>query len=335
MSSRIAVQYLIPIFLFTTLFTSAQADNSTHNGEGTFYGYDGGGNCSYVDPPDDILTAAMNATDYDNSAACGGVIVVTNENTGLSVTVRIDDQCPECAPGDVDLSQDAFAEISELVAGRIPIHWHYIANPIAGNMKLYFKEGSSQWWTAVQVRDHLYPIKSLGYRISGSGADYTTLPRKPFNYFLAESGFGIGPYDFKITDFWDQSVEVAGISLQLTTEIDTGTQFPAYNDGGNDNGGDDGSPDDNGGDTGTEQPAQTTLSIVSSWDGGYCANMTITNPNDSPLTWTIEQDIGVTITNLWNAEWSQTGTILTASGSSWNATLTGGASTEFGFCGNE
>jgi expansin (peptidoglycan-binding protein) len=85
----------------------------------------------------------MNATDYDGSAACGGLIVVTNDDTGLSVTVRIDDQCPECAKGDVDLDQNAFAQIAEIEKGRIPISWHYIANDQAGNMKLYFKEGST------------------------------------------------------------------------------------------------------------------------------------------------------------------------------------------------
>lgn len=332
--------------LATVLAVSAGpglADSSTHTGEGTFYGYGGGGNCSFPKPAD-ILTAAMNATDYDGSAACGSVIVVTNENTGLSVTVRVDDQCPECAPGDVDLDQDAFAQISDISAGRIPISWHYVANDQAGNIKLYFKEGSSQWWTGVQVRDHLYPISKLEYRVNGD-TNYIEVPREPYNYFVASSGFGVGPYDFRITDFWGQTVEVGGIELVLTTEIETGTQFPAY-DGSSDgstggdtgdgsSGGDTGGDSSSGGDsTGTLEDPITSLTTISSWDTGHCSTVTVTNPNDEPLTWTIDLDVGVVISSLWNAEWSQSGTVLSASGVSWNAILGAGASTEFGFCGN-
>ena len=318
------------ILLLCVFAVNCQADSSTHTGEGTFYGYGGGGNCSFP-KPDYILTAAMNATDYNGSAACGGVIVVTNPNTGLSVTVRIDDQCPECAPGDVDLDQNAFAQIADISAGRIPISWHYVANDQAGNIKLYFKEGSSQWWTGIQVRDHLYPISKLEYRISGSGNAYVTVPREPYNYFVASSGFGVGPYDFRITDFWGQTVEVGGISLALTTEIDTGTQFPVY---GSTTGGGTGSGSSGSSNTGsgTGAAAGTSVDTISSWNTGYCANVTVTNPNSTELTWTVSLDIGATVTNLWNAVWTQSGTTITASGVSWNATLQAGQSTQFGFC---
>ncbi len=328
-----------------TYASIAHADSSTHMGEGTFYGYGGGGNCSFPNP-ENMLTAAMNATDYAGSAACGGVIVVTNEDTGLSVTVRVDDQCPECAEGDVDLDQAAFEEIADIVTGRIPINWHYIANNQAGNLKLFFKEGSSQWWTAVQIRDHLYPVSSVEYRITGSGSDYISLPRKTYNYFVATSGFGVGPYDFRITDFWGQTVEVGGISLVLTTEVDTGVQFPVYvegNDNSSDGDGSGGSGSDSGDsgtDTGSDDsagdpttvPANSTVSVTSSWNSGYCANVTVSNANDTSLTWEVILDVDGTVTNLWNAESSQTDTVLTASGVSWNATLNAGASTEFGFC---
>ncbi|SHO59042.1 expansin EXLX1 family cellulose-binding protein [Vibrio quintilis] len=224
---NMALRKIIPalIFIPATLFGQvALADTSEHYGEGTFYGYGGGGNCSF--PKDDsILTVAMNAVDYDGSAACGAVIEVTSENTGASVIVRVDDQCPECKKGDLDLDQKAFAKIDSIPEGRIPVKWHYIANNQAGDMKLYFKEGSSQWWTAVQVRDHMYPITKVEYRRSGDN-QYINLPRKPYNYFLAERGFGVGPYDFRITDFYGQVVEVSNIPFKVTTEIDTGVQFP-------------------------------------------------------------------------------------------------------------
>lgn len=319
--------YLTTVLFLLPFAPLTLADNSIHYGEGTFYGYGGGGNCSFP-VPSQILTAAMNATDYNGSAACGGVIVVTNNDTGLSVKVRIDDQCPECAKGDVDLDQDAFAQIAELATGRIPISWHYVANDQAGSIKLYFKEGSSQWWTAVQVRDHLYPVSRLEYRVTGSGNGYVNVPRTSYNYFVAAAGFGVGPYDFRITDVWGQTVEAGGISLAVTTEIDTGMQFLLHDVDGQ--GGDDSGGDDTGGDAAS--PAETSLATISSWNSGYCATVTVTNPNRSPLTWSVSLDASGTVTNLWNARWSQAGTVLTASGVSWNATLGAGAFTEFGFC---
>ena len=129
------------LVLFSGLSAAALA--AEHSGEGTFYGYGGGGNCSFP-KPNSVDTAAMNAADYANSQACGSVIEVTNEDTGRSVVVRIDDQCPECAPGDVDLSETAFIKIAERKAGRIPIRWHYLPNTYGGSVKLYFKEGSTQ-----------------------------------------------------------------------------------------------------------------------------------------------------------------------------------------------
>jgi hypothetical protein len=274
----------------------------------------------------------MNASDYNGSSACGGVIVVTNEDTGLSVTVRIDDQCPECAPGDVDLDQDAFAQIADIATGRIPIRWRYRANDQAGSIKLVFKEGSSQWWTGVQVRDHLYPISRLEYRVTGSGNGYQEVSRQPYNYFVDASGFGVGPYDFKITDFWGQSVEVSGVALTLGSEINTGRQFPVHEgDGGEDSAGDNNSGE---GDEGSQplNEAETALSLISSWGSGYCANVSVSNPNGVPLNWVVALDVGGMVTSLWNAEWSQSGSILMASGESWNEILTAGGATEFGFC---
>ncbi|MEJ2621382.1 MAG: expansin EXLX1 family cellulose-binding protein [Candidatus Thiodiazotropha sp.] len=317
--------------LLTVGASLSLADGSEHRGEATFYGYGGGGNCSFP-LPTGILTAAMNASDYDNSSACGGVIVVTNEDTGLSVTVRIDDQCPECAPGDVDLDQDAFAQIADIATGRIPIRWHYLANDQAGSVKLVFKEGSSQWWTGVQVRDHLYPISRLEYRQTGSGDGYQQVSRQPYNYFVEASGFGAGPYDFKITDFWGQSIEVSGVALTLGSEINTGHQFPVHaSDGGEDSAEDNNSEEEDEDGQSLNQ-AETTLSLINSWESGYCANVSVSNPNSGPLNWAVTLDVGGTVSSVWNAEWSQNGSTLMASGASWNATLAAGGTTDFGFC---
>ncbi|TXD86119.1 lipoprotein A-like protein [Mitsuaria sp. TWR114] len=205
MTSRLAAQrraflsLLVGGLLAGLQLTAAAQGNyqQTHTGQGTFYGYGGGGNCS-LPKPTDILTAAMNTADYNTAQACGACIEVTNLNTQQKVVARVDDRCPECAPGDVDLSQEAFAKISPIEAGRIPISWRYVSCN-ARSAKLFFKEGSSQWWAGVQVRDHAGPVASLEYRPSSGGA-FTTLGREMYNYFIAPSGMGPGPYDIRITE---------------------------------------------------------------------------------------------------------------------------------------
>ena len=87
----------------------------TYTGEGTFYGATGEGNCLY-DATSDRMIAAMNHTDYENSQACGAYVAVTGP-TGTTITVKIVDQCPECKPGDIDLSAEAFAKLGGPVRG--------------------------------------------------------------------------------------------------------------------------------------------------------------------------------------------------------------------------
>lgn len=323
-----------------------------HQGKATFYGYGGGGHCSL--PVPDMLTAAMNHTDYAGSQACGACAEVTNANTGQSVVVRIDDECPECAPGDIDLSEPAFVQIGPREAGILPITWRYVACSYP-SIKLYFKEGSSQWWTAVQVREHRYPIKSLAYRASGSGANFTTLPREPYNYFLAASGMGPGPYDIRIVDANDQVVTASSVAFAATTPIDIGQQFPAVGTpppppeacaDGADNDGDGlvdypadpgcSSLEDSDETTTTPPPPppQVTQTPNSDWGTGYCKNVRVTNPGTQPMTWQVQFAIEGTVYTTWNVTLTQSGSTVTASGVSWNATIAGGQYAEFGYCAN-
>jgi expansin (peptidoglycan-binding protein) len=279
---------------------------STHTGKGTYYGYGGGGNCSFPMPASTVLTAAMNAADYNASQACGAYIEVTNLNTMQTVVVRIDDQCPGCGVGDVDLAEQAFAKISPLGAGVIPIRWKYVDGPTTP-AKVYFKEGSSEWWAGVQVREHRNPVASVAYRRTGSGSSYAGMARESYNYFIAPSGMGTGPYDLQITDVFGNVLNVGSVPLQVTTEISTAQQFPQVLAMGATGGGSSGTPP-------TTTAATTSLSPINDW------NVTLT--------------IAGTVTSSWNANLAQSGSQLSATGVDWNKTLAAGATTQFGFCAN-
>ena len=193
-----------------------------HLGEGTYYDATGAGNCSFDPSPEDLMVAALNQTDYANAALCGAYIEV--EGPKGIVTVRIVDRCPECASGDVDMSPEAFALIADLVAGRVPIRWRIVSPEMQGPIVYRFKEGSNQWWTAVQIRNHRNPVAKVEYRLSNG--EFKAVPRTNYNYFVDASGLGPGPYTFRVTDMYGNVLQDAGIPHIEGGEVSGGGQFP-------------------------------------------------------------------------------------------------------------
>jgi expansin (peptidoglycan-binding protein) len=197
--------------------------NPVHPGIATYYDATGDGACMFGPSPGDLMVAAMNAEEYDTAAACGSYVFVAGP--GGSVMVRIVDLCPECLAGHLDLSREAFARIADLPQGRVPIAWQVVSPALNGPIAYHFKDGSNQWWTAVQVRNHRNPVARLEVSIGGAWVD---VPRTSYNYFVQTNpGMGPGPYSFRVTDIYGNSLIDSGIP-----HIENGTvsgigQFPA------------------------------------------------------------------------------------------------------------
>jgi expansin len=187
-------------------------------GEATFYNASGEGNCSFDASPNDLLVAAMNGVDYNIAAWCGGCVEVSGPNG--RVVVRVVDQCPGCKHGDLDLSREAFAMIAPLSAGRVPITWHEVACNVTGPIAYHFKDGSSAFWTALQVRNHRYPVASL--EVNGR-----FVSRVSYNYFVAPDGLGPGPYAVRVTDTRAHVLEDADIALGDKVTRTGAAQFPS------------------------------------------------------------------------------------------------------------
>jgi expansin (peptidoglycan-binding protein) len=197
-------------------------DGAMHMGEGTYYAADGSGNCSFDAAPDDPLVAAMNDADYADAAACGACVEVTGPDA--TIVVRIVDRCPECPAGDIDFSEAAFAMIAEPELGRVPIAWHYTSCPVSGPLVYRFKEGSSQYWTAVQVRNHRNAIAT--FEVGDGMGGWKAVTRLDYNYFVDDGGMGPGPYDFRVTDVEGNVVEDHAVPLIEAGEAPGAGQFP-------------------------------------------------------------------------------------------------------------
>jgi len=159
-------------------------------GIATFYDADGSGNCSFEKSPDDLDVVALAMPEYADSAACGACLQVTGPKG--NVTVRVTDSCPSCEGSGVslDLSAQAFAKIAEPKEGRVKVSYRLVSCPISGNLAYHFKDGSSKYWTAIQIRNHRVPIKSVEYRKDGA---WVAMKREDYNYFVEASGVGDQP----------------------------------------------------------------------------------------------------------------------------------------------
>ncbi|MEM6293461.1 MAG: expansin EXLX1 family cellulose-binding protein [Myxococcota bacterium] len=197
------------------------ADAATFVGEGTYYDFaDGSGACGFPPTPDDLMVGAMNMVDFAGSAACGACARVDGPNG--SVDVRIVDLCPECAPGDIDLSPQAFERIAPLEDGRVEIQWRYIPCDVEGAVVYHFKDGSNPWWTAVQIRNARHAVETLEVELDGA---WVNVPRFDYNYFVREAGMGEGPFSFRVTDVTGEVLVDEGIPLLDDADAQGGAQF--------------------------------------------------------------------------------------------------------------
>ncbi|MBR4627635.1 MAG: hypothetical protein IKO47_08060 [Ruminococcus sp.] len=199
---------------------------TVHTGDGTFYGggYEGG--CAMLDPVSrDYWIVAMNLADYNEGQLAGAYIEVTGELGTINMLVT--DLLPEGKKGDLDLYTDAFPLIAPVEKGRVPVSWHIIPLDSAADAPVCYKykEGTTEFWCEIQVRNHRYPITRLEYL--DKNGEWVELPRHRYNYFESNK-MGAGPFTFRITDIYGQQIIDRDIPLSYDdTEIIQGhVQFP-------------------------------------------------------------------------------------------------------------
>ncbi|WP_258023642.1 expansin EXLX1 family cellulose-binding protein [Streptomyces bambusae] len=197
---------------------------TTYKGVATAYAAgDGNGACLFG-PSDDLMIAAMNTTDYESSRACGAYVRV-RAASGASITVRITNECPlPCAPGQLDLSEQAFAKLADPELGRIPITWSLLSPHTSGTLSIRYKTGSSPHWCGIQVIDHRNPVARLEVRTTKG---WQRLPRTDYNYFLSADGSGCGS-TMRITDIYGEQLTVDGTALLPNVAQPTRVQFAPH-----------------------------------------------------------------------------------------------------------
>jgi expansin (peptidoglycan-binding protein) len=193
-----------------------------HYGEATYYSATGTGACMLDSLRGDMMIGAINASDYAGSQMCGASVVVSGPKG--TITISIVDLCPDCPAGDIDLSQQAFERIADPSVGRVPISWYVTESSVIGPIVYHFMEESSQYWTAVQIRNIRYPVNSVEYLTSRGAWEH--IGRTNYNYFVAPAGLGKGPYAFRVTDIYGHSLVDSAIALLPGRDVSGHAQFP-------------------------------------------------------------------------------------------------------------
>lgn len=114
--------------------TTSSAPSNTGGSGDTFSGdatyYDVGLGACGVTNTDSELIAALNVEQFNQfgsmsngNPVCGKT--ATLHYQGKSVTVTIQDKCPGCAYGSLDLSPAAFTQLADKSLGRIQITWSF------------------------------------------------------------------------------------------------------------------------------------------------------------------------------------------------------------------
>jgi expansin len=209
--------------------SSAQTWCDWKSGYATYTGSGYSGGAALLDPIDpDMEITALNPADYNYSginAALAGVYLEVEGPLGTTV-VYVTDLYPEGDPGALDLCPTSFDKIGDMSAGKIDIRWRGVKAPISGNVSYRIKEGSSQYWAAIQVRNHTYPVLKMEY---AEGGEWIYMEKMPYNHFMATD---MGPeiLEIRLTDIRGEMVTDTIPPLPDGTEdafiVQGNVQFP-------------------------------------------------------------------------------------------------------------
>ncbi len=191
----------------------------TYEGVATFYDTDGTGACLY-DASGDVMTAAMNSTDYETAKACGAYVRVRAAD-GTSITVRITNECPGLRAGPDRPQRTGLRQARRPGARPDPDHLDAGEPHSVGAMSIRYKTGSSPYWCGIQVIGHRNPVARLEVQVGGG---WRQLARTEYNYFLSEDGTGCGGA-IRVTDIFGERLTVDGIAIRPGAVQPTRVQF--------------------------------------------------------------------------------------------------------------
>jgi len=211
-----SLEKVLALFGAVLSLAQGQIDTTrTYTGEATCYAEAGTfvrGNCSFDPQEVPQFYAAINGAQYNNAEWCGAWVEVTGP--GGTAQVKIVDQCPECAFGDLDFNEEAFVQITGSTNGcdgRYDISWKWISSPQQDPLRFY-SEGSNSFFLKLQVGNPVNPVSKMEIFVDGS---YRTMGRTQDNHYLYNGAYSSDDFSIRLTDIFGEMIETDGLDLAL------------------------------------------------------------------------------------------------------------------------
>ena len=163
-----------------------------------------------------------------DGSLCDACALVTTR-LGKSVLVRLVTYGVSKAPGDLDLSPEAYKVIYERDPMGTPdlprpMSWQLARCPDKGNMYLEYQTGSNPYWTSFWVRNARLPIKSVESKKAKETA-FGKMNREPHGPFTDPDGVGAGSFELRITSTDGQTVTATLGAPTPGAIVEAGVQF--------------------------------------------------------------------------------------------------------------
>lgn len=205
----------------TAAAPAAPTPAAVRQGEAVFYDSHGRGSCSLTfQGNDDVISAPRSV--YNQIQGCGQCLEITGAS-GTAVA-RVVDQCFDCPQDRLVLNKPTFDKVVGPNAVKTPVSWKVVPCAVTGNLAFLIKKTSSQYWTAIQVRNHRVALKSAAIKRSDS-SDWQEMTRSNDNYFVAAKGVGTGSFALRVTAVDGQTIEQTFREWKDGTTVEGKDQF--------------------------------------------------------------------------------------------------------------
>lgn len=197
-----------------------------HNGEGTAYSdavKDATGfACARREIPEKAqrMFAAINSDQWNDGENCGKCVQVWCVDSFCAKrfeprTLMIVDKCPECSPGDLDLSFPAYKEITGRWPHRLKFEWKFVdcvdEFDYGDKIRMDLKQGPNQWWRA-------FYFSMNKYQLANVTLDGRPLSKAEFGFWNDWNELGKAPHKLVLTSVNGQTVEATVDDVMKDTQ---------------------------------------------------------------------------------------------------------------------
>lgn len=154
---------------------------------------------------------------------CDACALITTKQGNKTLLVRIITTGVSNAPGDMDLSPEAFQQLGD--DGVRAMTWQLAKCPAGnGTLALQFQTGAHTDWTSFWVRNPRLPLAKVEVK-SARHADFVPLRRETDGTWNDDSGFGVGSFTLRFTATTGETAQVTRPSFDPGAFVTTDVQL--------------------------------------------------------------------------------------------------------------